>query len=52
MRALLDENAARDEKIRYSIQHRVTHLIPDRSTVRVVKHPGVDAVEISVETNG
>ncbi len=48
---LLDKTAARDEKLRYSIQHRVAHLIPDRSTVRVVKHPGVDAVEISVETN-
>ena len=48
---LLDKTAARNEKIRYSIRHRVGHLAPEGHTVRITKHPGVEAVEVDVAKN-
>ncbi len=48
---LLDKTAARDERIRYSIQHRIGHLVPEGHTVRITKHPGIDAVEVEIAKN-
>ena len=47
---LLDEAAVETERIRYSIQHRVAHLIPEGRTVRIIKHPGVETVEVEVSS--
>lgn len=47
---LLDETTAETERIRYSIQHRVAHLIPEGRTVRIVKHPGIEAIEVEVSS--
>ncbi len=48
---LLDKTAARDEKIRYSVQHRIGHLVPGGHTVRIVRHPGIETVEVEVLKN-
>lgn len=49
---LLDHTTAETKRIRYSIQHRVAHLIPEGRSVRITKHPGVETVEVNVETTG
>ena len=48
---LLDKTAARNEKIRYSVQHRIGHLVPGGHTVRIVRHPGIKTVEVEVLKN-
>ena len=45
---LLDKTTARNEQIRYTMQHRVGHLVPDGHSVRLRKHPGVETVEVTV----
>ena len=45
---LLDKTTARNEKIRYTMQRRVGHLVPDGHSVRLRKHPGVETVEVTV----
>ena len=45
---LLDAASAESERIRYAIQLRIAHLIPERRTVRIVKHAGIEAVEVDV----
>ena len=45
---LLDEANAESQRIRYAVQLRIAHLIPDSRTVRIVKHPGIEAVEVDV----
>lgn len=45
---LLDEASAESERIRYAVQLRIAHLIPEGRTVRIVKHPGIEAVEVDV----
>ena len=47
---LLDHATAETERIPYAIQHRISHLIPDGSTVRIVKHPGIETVEVEVSS--
>ena len=47
---LLDDATTETERIRYAIQHRISHLIPDGSTVRIVKHPGIETVEVEVSS--
>lgn len=47
-RLLLDDATAETEKIRYAVQHRIAHLIPDGHTVRIVKHEGEENVEVIV----
>ena len=49
---LLDHSTAETERIRYSIQHRVAHLIPEGRSVRIIKHPGIETVEVKTETIG
>ena len=49
-RLLLDERTAESERIRYAIQHRIAHMIPDGTTVHVVKHPGIEAVEVQISS--
>ena len=48
---LLDETTARNERIRYTMQHRVGHLVPDGHSVRLQKHPGVETVEVTVSND-
>ncbi len=47
-RLLLDPATAETERIRYAVQRRIAHLIPDGTTVRITRHPGVEAVEVEV----
>ena len=48
---LLDDTAAETEKIRYAIQHRIAHLIPDGQTVRIVKHAGEVNVQMDISNS-
>lgn len=45
---LLDNDTAEAEAIRYAVQRRLGHLIPDGHTVRIIKHPGEECVEVNV----
>ena len=45
---LLDHATAEAEGIRYAVQHRIAHLIPDEHTVQIIKHRGQDSVQVDV----
>jgi len=49
-RLLLDHATAETERIHYAVQRRIAHLMPEGRTVRIVKHPGVEAVEVEVSS--
>jgi hypothetical protein len=45
---LLDHDTAEYEAIRYAAQRRLNHLIPDGHTVQIIKHPGIESLEVNV----